>query len=158
MRVARVAKCNEKKVAAAAVELAIETNDVTSLTEMATKRESGYATYIYACNSAHVALVKIGKETKDLPLLMSLARNTNCYGDNLTAASNAAIDLCVERMDLANLEKMTEREGGCAKYIYAQRRAESELTRLRKEMREATSKLASSLVSDVSVGVKRVLK
>lgn len=158
MRVARVAKCNEKKVAAAAVELAIETNDIASLTEMATKRESGYATYIYACTSAHVALVKIGKETKDLPLLMSLARNANCSGDNLTTASNAAIDLCVERMDLANLEKMTERESGYARYIYAQRRAQIELDRLRKDLRDATSKLAASLVAGVSPGVKKVLR
>lgn len=158
MRVTRAARCSEKKVAAAAVELAIETNDIPSLTEMATKRESGYATYIHACTPAHVALVKIGKETKDLTLLMSLARNANCYTDNLTAASNAAIDLCVERMDLANLEKMTEREGGYAKYAYAERRAGCELARLRKETREATSKLAAGLASDSSTRVKKVFR
>jgi hypothetical protein len=158
MRVARVAKCSEKKVANAAVELATKLTDVAALTQMATQRESGYATYIHACTSAHVALVKIGKETKDLPLLMSLARNANCSGDNLTTASNAAIDLCVERMDLANLEKMTERESGYARYIYAQRRAQIELDRLRKDLRDATSKLAASLVAGVSPGVKKVLR
>ena len=160
MRLARKAKNSEKEASDAAVEVAVQTNNVPALEEMAFNRSEGYPVYIYGCSDAHAALTKIGKETKNLDLLMRLTRNSNnSRNSDLSASANAAIDLCVETMNLAKLEEMaTAREDGFAKYIFAEKRAAQELKRLKAETGAVASKMGAGLGTEGAVGSRKATR
>ncbi|MBI5224131.1 J domain-containing protein [Candidatus Micrarchaeota archaeon] len=160
MKLAKHDKCQESEAAGeAAIAICIDTNDLPNLKEMAlTTDRSGYCVYKYkVADHAQAALVKIGKDTRILPLLMELAENYTHHDDRQRDASAAAIELCVETMDMTNLEKMTERKGGYARYPYAERRAEAELKRLRTETGAVATKMAAGLKQPAQPGAaKRV--
>lgn len=161
MRLARNPECPESKhkaIGELAVSICLETNNLPQLEVMATSATSDYPVclvYPYAVSdAAQAALVKIGTETKDLPLLMRLAGNNKCHDRNQKGASEAAVALCVETLDTTNLKKMTEREGGYDKYVYARRRAEREIEKLNKDTAAVTSKVGVRVDRGAATGKK----